>query len=73
MDGTRRTAAEIVVALMEARGDYNIKIIEVRQETEHLTIARVSFDWRLNACEKHVEDLTVYLIHKDSGEYELMP
>jgi|GEM_PF-2611874 len=65
-----KTIKEIIIELLEARGDYNINIIEIRPETERLTIARVSYDWKLNCWEKHVEQ-DVYVVLKDSGEYEL--
>lgn len=66
-----KTIKEIIIELLEARGDYNINIIEIQPQTEHLTIARVSYDWKLNAWEYHVEDHTIYVVCKDNGEYQL--
>ena len=62
--------AEIVKGLLEAEGNYNVEVLEVNPLVDGRSWAAVvSFDWKLNAWEKHVEALTVYIVKDDFGKF----
>ena len=55
---------EYIVPALEAQGNYNIKVSNIRIEKDKV-IADISYNWRLNAWEKKAQHKDVVSFIKD--------